>query len=209
MHATGPIPIASIQAASTANSIHRGQSSVKRASPTHGGRWLAQTNYDALITQPPYLLNSNAGNSYSYWIRALMFRSNRHVLRQSMASVVTSNINIEGAWGITAIMYCLTFRLTVAIGKIHIIDQDIPAIWLVHVSWRTWLEIISWHPIIYANHKSRYLNNRRWYIRVSKFHKNRRDLHMRTGFKWRAQPITTWVTNLFCGELSTAMIYIS
>ena len=50
MHATGPIAIASIQAASTANSIHRGYSSVKRASPTRGGRWLAQTNYDALMT---------------------------------------------------------------------------------------------------------------------------------------------------------------
>ena len=50
MHAMGPIAIASIQATSTANSIHRGQSSVKRASPTHGGRWLAETNYDALVT---------------------------------------------------------------------------------------------------------------------------------------------------------------
>ena len=50
MHATGTVAIASIQAASTANSIHRGRSSVKRASPTHGGRWLAQTNYDALMT---------------------------------------------------------------------------------------------------------------------------------------------------------------
>ena len=50
MHATGLIAIASIQAASTANSIHRGLSSVKWASPTHGGRWLAQTNYDALMT---------------------------------------------------------------------------------------------------------------------------------------------------------------
>ena len=42
----GPIAIASIQVASTANSIHR----VKRASPTRGGRWLAQTNYDTLMT---------------------------------------------------------------------------------------------------------------------------------------------------------------
>ena len=50
MHATGPIAIASIQVASRANSIHRGKSSVKRTSPTHGGRWLAQTNYDALMT---------------------------------------------------------------------------------------------------------------------------------------------------------------
>ena len=50
MHATGPIAIASIQVASTANSIHRGYSSVAWASPTHGGRWLAQTNYDALMT---------------------------------------------------------------------------------------------------------------------------------------------------------------
>ena len=50
MHAAGPIAIASIQVASTANSIHRGYSSMKRASPTHGRRWLAQTNYDALMT---------------------------------------------------------------------------------------------------------------------------------------------------------------
>ena len=50
MHAMGPIAIASIQVASRANSIHRGQSSVRRASPTHGGRWLGQTNYDALMT---------------------------------------------------------------------------------------------------------------------------------------------------------------
>ena len=50
MHATGPIAIASIQAASTANSIHQGKPSMKRASPTQGGRWLAQTNYDALMT---------------------------------------------------------------------------------------------------------------------------------------------------------------
>ena len=27
-----------------------GVSHLKRASPTHGGRWLAQTNYDALMT---------------------------------------------------------------------------------------------------------------------------------------------------------------
>ena len=47
---TGPIAIASIQVASIANSIHRGESSVAWASPTHGGRWLAQTNYDALMT---------------------------------------------------------------------------------------------------------------------------------------------------------------
>ena len=50
MHATGPIAIASIQAASTTNTIHRGKSSVKRASPAHGGRWLAHTNHDALMT---------------------------------------------------------------------------------------------------------------------------------------------------------------
>ena len=50
MHAAGPIAIASIQVVSTANSIHRGWSSVKRASPTHGERWLAQINYDALMT---------------------------------------------------------------------------------------------------------------------------------------------------------------
>ena len=50
MHARGPIAIASIQVASTSNSIHRGQSSVKWASPTQGGHWLAQTNYDALMT---------------------------------------------------------------------------------------------------------------------------------------------------------------
>ena len=50
MHAAGPIAIASIQVASRANSIHRGQSCVKRASPTHGERWLAQINYDALMT---------------------------------------------------------------------------------------------------------------------------------------------------------------
>ena len=59
MHAAGPIAIASIQVASTANSIHRGQSSVKRASPTHGGRWLAQTNYDALMTHRTTENNSN------------------------------------------------------------------------------------------------------------------------------------------------------
>ena len=46
----GPIAIASSQVTSTANSIHRCESSVNQASPTHGGRWLAQTNYDALMT---------------------------------------------------------------------------------------------------------------------------------------------------------------
>ena len=46
----GPVAIVSIQAASKTNSIHRGKSSVKRASPTQGGGWLAQTNYDALMT---------------------------------------------------------------------------------------------------------------------------------------------------------------
>ena len=50
MHATGPITIASIQAASNTNSIHRGWFSVKRASPTHIGCWLAQTNNDVLMT---------------------------------------------------------------------------------------------------------------------------------------------------------------
>ena len=35
---------------STTKSIHPGYSSVERASPTHGGRWLAQTNYDSLMT---------------------------------------------------------------------------------------------------------------------------------------------------------------
>ena len=50
MHAKGPVAIVTIQVASTANSIHWGLSSVKRASPIHGGRWLAQTNYDALMT---------------------------------------------------------------------------------------------------------------------------------------------------------------
>ena len=50
MQATGPITIASIRVASTANSIHRGWSSMKRASSTHGGRWLARTNYDAFMT---------------------------------------------------------------------------------------------------------------------------------------------------------------
>ena len=50
MHATGPIAIASIQAANNTNSIHRGWSSVKRASPTHSGCWLAQTNNDVQMT---------------------------------------------------------------------------------------------------------------------------------------------------------------
>ena len=77
MHATGPIAIASILAASTANSIHRGQSSVKRASPTHGGRWLAQINYDALMTHHTtenkytnlYELSCNEGHDAFYFVK--------------------------------------------------------------------------------------------------------------------------------------------
>ena len=67
MHATGPIAIASIQAASTANSIHRGESSVKRASPTHSGRWLAQTNYDALMT---HHTTENWWNGIFKWVKS-------------------------------------------------------------------------------------------------------------------------------------------
>ena len=44
------VAIASIWTASTTSSIHRGSSSMKRASPIHGGRWLVQTNYEALMT---------------------------------------------------------------------------------------------------------------------------------------------------------------
>ena len=51
VHATGALAIASIREASTTNLIHRGQSSMKWASPTHNGCWLAQTNYDVLTTQ--------------------------------------------------------------------------------------------------------------------------------------------------------------
>ena len=75
MHATGPIAIASIQVASTANSIHRGYSRVKRASPTHGGRWLAQTNYDAFMAHYTTDIWYHVGDEASYCM--LRFNDNR------------------------------------------------------------------------------------------------------------------------------------
>ena len=49
---TGPIGILSILVASTANSIYQGKSSLKRASPTYGRRWLLWSNDFQILGHP-------------------------------------------------------------------------------------------------------------------------------------------------------------
>ena len=95
MHATGPIAIASIQVASTANSIHRGQSSVRRASPTHGGRWLAQTTYDALMT------HHTTENILIGWVAMAVPRGGQEPLPLKVAPIqpsVTAAFHLQSRW---------------------------------------------------------------------------------------------------------------
>ena len=72
---------------------------MKRASPTHGGRWLAQTNYDALMT---HHTTENSHPSFISYVMSIIYilRKKYHIHRSqnlSSSAVRADALALHGA----------------------------------------------------------------------------------------------------------------